>query len=203
MFLLNCLRYLMGFLLIVLRHQTSCLAASANTNFPSDSCVSIPQVADTPPGSTVASPSPETSGSPIRGKRGLAYNDATLTYLFANQSSVSWGYNWAPFANGSLASNLEFIPTLWGLNEDATSSWFTQASSAISYGSKHLFSFNEPDIATQANLTASEAADGFIQYMNPFHDQAELAAPSVTNGLGDSLGLDWLSSFSTPVQGGV
>ncbi|KAJ4507470.1 hypothetical protein HRR83_004048 [Exophiala dermatitidis] len=195
MSVLNCLRYLIGFLLIVLRHQTSSLASTTNTNFQKDTCVSVPQGADNPSRSSVASPAPQKTGGLAGGKRGLAYNDASLTYLFANQSSVSWGYNWAPFANGSLPSNLEFIPTLWGLGEDATSSWFTQASSAISYGSKHLFSFNEPDIATQANLTASEAADGFIQYMNPFHDQAELATPSVTNGLGDSLGLEWLSSF--------
>ncbi|KIW56868.1 hypothetical protein PV05_05486 [Exophiala xenobiotica] len=195
MSVLNCLRYLMGFLLIVLRHQSSSLASSTNTYFQKDTCVSVPQGADNPSRSSVASPAPEKTGGLTGGKRGLAYNDASLTYLFANQSSVSWGYNWASFANGSLPSNLEFIPTLWGLGEDATSSWFTQASSAISYGSKHLFSFNEPDIPTQANLNASEAADGFIQYMNPFHEQAELATPSVTNGLGDSLGLEWLSSF--------
>ncbi|KIW21923.1 uncharacterized protein PV07_12668, partial [Cladophialophora immunda] len=135
----------MGFLLIVLRHRTKPLALSTNTNFPSDSCVSVPQDAEPPSEGSVASPVPETTENSIPGKRGLAYNDASLTYLFANQSSVSWGYNWASFANGSLPSNLEFIPTLWGLGEDETSSWFTQASSAISYGSKHLFSFNEPD----------------------------------------------------------
>jgi Glycosyl hydrolase catalytic core len=158
-----------------------------------DSCASNPRTYTSPTNGFIESGPPDTNGNSM-GKRGLSYNNASLTYLFSNDSAVTWAYDWASFPNGSLPTNLEFIPTLWGLNEDVTSSWFAQASSAIASGSRHLFSFNEPDIETQANIAPDRAAAGFIEYMNPFSDQVKLGAPAVTNGLG-SLGLSWLSSF--------
>jgi hypothetical protein len=46
------------------------------------------------------------------GKRGLAYNEISLTYPFSNLSDIFWVYNWASFPAGDLSSNLKYIPML-------------------------------------------------------------------------------------------
>lgn len=133
------------------------------------------------------------SGSSKSGKRGVAYNDAKLTDCLVSSTEVSWGYNWGSSSSG-LSDSVKFIPTLWGPKSEFTNDWSKNAQSAIDSGSTHLFSFNEPDLSAQANLSPSEAANAYKQYMEPFAGKAKLCAPSVTNG-GGSMGLSWLSSF--------
>lgn len=128
------------------------------------------------------------------GKRGLAYNDASLTDCFTGGSEISWAYNWGSSA-GDLASGLNFIPLLWGTATDFTSVWSENAKAAISSGSTTLFSFNEPDLAAQSNMSPAAAAAAYKEYMNPFGDSAKLCAPSVTNSGTDGQGLSWLSEF--------
>ncbi|KYG40811.1 glycoside hydrolase family 128 protein [Acidomyces richmondensis BFW] len=127
------------------------------------------------------------------GKRGLAYNNASLCKPFIGARDISWAYNWAS-SPCDLQSGINYIPLLWGISSDFTDSWYTNAKSAIAAGAQYLFSFNEPDNPAQANLSPSAAATAYLQYMEPFAGQAKLCAPSVTNG-GGSMGLDWLSAF--------
>jgi len=68
------------------------------------------------------------------------------------------------------------------------------AQNAIVSSSTHLLAFNEPDLATQANLRYSAAAAGYLCYMQPFAAKAKLGSLAVTNG-GDPLGLTWLKNF--------
>jgi hypothetical protein len=143
--------------------------------------------------SSSAAPSSTASSSGKSGKRGVAYNDASLTTCLTDSPKVSWGYNWGSSSSG-LSDSVKFIPTLWGPSSLFTDSWSKNAKSAIESGSTHLFSFNEPDLGAQANLSPSEAASAWKTYMEPFAGQAKLCAPSVTNG-GGSMGLNWLSSF--------
>ncbi|KAI5363546.1 Putative glycoside hydrolase superfamily [Septoria linicola] len=140
-----------------------------------------------------AAPSYSSSSSSSGGKRGLAYNDASLTTCFSGSREVSWAYNWGS-SSGGLTGDYTFIPTLWGTGSDFVNSWDNNAKSAISSGSSHLFSFNEPDHTEQANLSPAAAATAYAKYMNPYKGQAQLCAPSVTNGGGD-MGLTWLKSF--------
>lgn len=140
-----------------------------------------------------SSTSSSSSGSGKSGKRGVAYNDAKLTDCLVSSPEISWGYNWGSSSSG-LSDSVKFIPTLWGPKSEFTNDWSKNAQSAIDSGSTHLFSFNEPDLTAQANLSPSEAADAYKQYMEPFAGKAKLCAPSVTNG-GGSMGLSWLSSF--------
>ena len=81
-----------------------------------------------------------------------------------------------------------------GCKDDFTKGWSDAASKAIESGSTHLFSFNEPDLPAQANMSPDEAASAWKTYMEPFAGKAKLCAPSVTNGGGD-MGLTWLSNF--------
>jgi hypothetical protein len=143
--------------------------------------------------SSSAAPS-YTSASSKGGKRGLAFNDVKLTDCLASSSKVSWAYNWGSSSPSGLSEGISFIPTLWGPAPDFSNSWSENAKSAIESGSTHLFSFNEPDIASQSNLSPSSAASDHKKYMEPFAGQAKICAPSVSNG-GDGMGLSWLKEF--------
>ncbi|KAB8303810.1 hypothetical protein EYC80_005184 [Monilinia laxa] len=134
------------------------------------------------------------SSSSSSGKRGIAYNTADYVKSFTGSSKVSWAYNWGSSSGGLSASGIEYVPLLWGLTSTFTGAWNAAASSAISSGTKHLMSFNEPDLSSQANLGYADAAAGYKQYMEPFAGKAKLGAPAVTNGAAP-MGLTWLKSF--------
>lgn len=129
-------------------------------------------------------------------KRGLAYNSAALTGAFAGKA-MTWAYNWADRPYGTLPSGVEFVPMLWG--EKKFGDWAASATSALAAGAKHLLSFNEPDLAEQANMNTATAAAAHIKYMNPYAGQAKIGSPSVTNGGPsggtDGMGLGWLRKF--------
>jgi hypothetical protein len=127
------------------------------------------------------------------GKRGVAYNDASLTDLFSS-SKFSWAYNWGSTSGGPIASNLEYVPMLWGLQTTDTQDWSSIATKAIAAGSTCLLGFNEPDYSGQANLGTAAAAAGWLTYMEPFAGKAKLVSPAVTNG-GAPMGLTWLEGF--------
>lgn len=171
--------------------------SSAVTSSVYSSATTVAAIAYSSSSSAVVSSSSTTSSSSssATGKRGLAYNDASLTTAFEGASEVSWAYNWGSSSSG-LSSSFKYIPLLWGTSSDFTSDWSDAASSAISSGSEYLFSFNEPDLSSQANLSPEDAATAYMTYMMPFADQAKLCAPAVTNG-GGAMGLTWLSEFMT------
>lgn len=133
------------------------------------------------------------SAATATGKRGLAYNDASLTDCFTGSDQISWAYNWGSSTSG-LSSSLSYVPLLWGTDSDFTDVWSANAQDALNSGSTHLMSFNEPDLDTQANLSPAAAAAAYTTYMMPFAGKAKLGAPAVTNG-GGAMGLDWLSAF--------
>lgn len=141
-----------------------------------------------------------TSGPGFSHKRGLAYTDGTLANLFGSSSSgCGWGYNWGQTAGG-LDSKYSFVPTLWGNKDDFLSTWDSNVNTALSSGSKALFSFNEPDNKGQSNMSPDQAASMFVKYMNPYSGKALIGAPSVTNSNLAGEGLDWLTSFVSSCQ---
>ena len=92
---------------------------------------------------------------------------------------------------------------LWGLS--STSTWNAAAKLAISSGSSHLLSFNEPDLSSQSNIDPVTAAKNHISYMNPLAGSGvQIGSPAVTNGAGTSppMGTNWLSQFFTACNGG-
>lgn len=151
---------------------------------------------------SAAVPNPTANPVPSTGdKRGLSYNDAALTNAFDGRG-MTWAYNWGNSPDGAILSGLEFVPMLWGL--DYTSSWNTAATLAISSGSEHLLSFNEPDLPSQSNMDPDTAAKNHIIYMNPLAGNGvQIGSPAVTNGAGTSppMGINWLSQFFTACAG--
>lgn len=130
------------------------------------------------------------------GKRGLPYNDASLTTCFEGYSKVSWAYNWGQTSAG-LSSSFEYTPMLWGTSSEFTSTWESAWKSAVSSGTKTFLSFNEPDLDTQSNLSPADAAKGYMTYMQPIkaaNPSVRLGSPGVTNGA-NGMGIDWLVNF--------
>jgi hypothetical protein len=155
--------------------------------------------------SAVPTPSPVASTN-ITNKRGVAYNDVSLTNLFTGKAS--WAYNWGSSSGGKIPSGMTYFPLLWSDSDGFTGSWNQNAASAIDSGADTLLGFNEPDIGSQANMPVSQAVTSWKKYMEPFSNtgsgvngrKARLASPAVTNGGGD-MGLTYLQNFITSCTG--
>lgn len=137
--------------------------------------------------------SADTAAAGFSSKRGLAYNDASLCDAFTSSGKMGWAYNWVSNSGG--LTNVPYIPELHDASSTFTSTWSSDASSAIANGAQYLFSFNEPDMPTQANMAPAEAATAWRQYMEPFAGQAKLVAPAVSNSGAAGQGIDWLTQF--------
>ncbi|THV65370.1 hypothetical protein D6C91_01499 [Aureobasidium pullulans] len=140
-----------------------------------------------------------TAGRSIN-KRGLSFNDVSLTRPFAtpgSASQVSWGYNWGQTVDFSkLNAALDFYPMLWSNAAAATSSWFANAQTAIDHGSTALLAFNEPDAcySGSACMDVKTSVAAYKQYMEPFAGKAFFGSPAVTND-GGAGGATWLKNF--------
>ncbi|KAH9838068.1 uncharacterized protein C8Q71DRAFT_705901 [Rhodofomes roseus] len=126
-------------------------------------------------------------------KKGLSFNDASLTHHFTS-SEVSWAYNWGQTYSGSLPANVMYIPMLWSDASASTSTWHTNAQAAINKGAEYILGFNEPDLNAQANMTPEQAASAWMTYMQPFAGKAKLVGPAITNGAAP-MGEAWLDEF--------
>lgn len=146
------------------------------------------------PSQSSSAPVSSTGGSSSGGKKGLSYNIASLTNAFSGKG-ISWAYNWAAGPDGTLPSGVEFVPMLWG--QQSVSAWAKAAASAIASGSKHVLSFNEPDLGEQANMDPATAAKLHIESMNPLAGQVQIGSVAITNGAGTNplMGIDYLNAW--------
>ncbi|OKL61446.1 hypothetical protein UA08_03269 [Talaromyces atroroseus] len=130
------------------------------------------------------------------GKAGAAYNDASLvSALIGDSSDISWAYNWGCGSYADLPSGVEYVPMLWGASSTYLDAWTSEIESAISDGSTYIMGFNEPDMSSQADLSASEAASYYKEYITPYAGKATLVSPAVTSSSSSGEGLDWFESF--------
>ncbi|KAF1356487.1 glycosyl hydrolase catalytic core-domain-containing protein [Delphinella strobiligena] len=173
--------------------------APATTSSTSTSIYVAPTSSSVVVSSTTSSSVASQSSTSSSGKRGIAYNDATLAALFEGNSEVTWGYNWGSSSSG-LSRSFNYVPLLWGTADTFTSGWDDAVTTALAAGSTHLMSFNEPDDSSQSDLTPEAAAAAYKTYMQPYAGKAKLGAPAVTNG-GGSMGLDWLAAFLDACDG--
>ncbi|KAI9745337.1 MAG: hypothetical protein M1818_001617 [Claussenomyces sp. TS43310] len=143
-------------------------------------------------GSSLVSALPFSNGSTTPGKRGLCYNNAAWSLLFGTESDtqLTWQYNWDSTDPGS-NPDLEFVPMLWGTQDDHTAQWFANANASIAAGSTHLLAFNEPDLASQSNLLPQDAVDAYMKYMQPYAGIVKLGGPAIS-----AAGVDWLTQFT-------
>ena len=142
-----------------------------------------------------------TSGS----KRGLAYNNESPSLQpWLAYPKISWGHCWAS-VDFSLPLPIEFVPTLADLTQDAAPVWKDNVKKALARQTgetKYLQFLNEPDQPGQKALTdPASAAAAFKKYMNEFAaPNVKLGAPSVTNGVVNGMGLEYLKKFLAACQ---
>ncbi|KAJ6016316.1 hypothetical protein N7540_010907 [Penicillium herquei] len=129
-------------------------------------------------------------------KRGAAYNDADLvTALSDSSSTMAWAYNWGSSKDGDIPDGVDYVPMLWGSSSSFVDGWVSAVETALDSGSSYILGFNEPDSSTQADMTASEAASYYKEYITPYSGDASLVSPAVTSSTSSGEGLDWLESF--------
>ncbi|KAL5615109.1 hypothetical protein BROUX41_005169 [Berkeleyomyces rouxiae] len=155
-------------------------------------------VADSTSSASAASTS-TSSSTGSSSKRGLAYNDGTLLDTFFNQRTFDWSYNWGAYV-GDVSVDIEFVPMLWGNDVKYTNDWTTAADKAISSGSTHVLSFNEPDILSQSNMDVSVALAAHIAHVVPLKSKAKIGSPATSNSNLDGEGNVWLKSFMTACE---
>jgi len=130
-------------------------------------------------------------------RNGLAWptNNIDSISLFTQPNSqIEWIYNWSPYEPEGGTFGLEFVPMQWGSGgiENLKSIISSQQNSI-------LLGFNEPDQTGQSNLTPSEAAQLWQEYIQPLKAAGiVLGAPAVSNGPN---GLPWLQQFFQECQG--
>jgi hypothetical protein len=146
-----------------------------------------------------AAPSSKPSNTPsvpASGKRGLLYryDGASVAKGFEEMSSFGYMHNWEATPRGDIG-NAVFYPTLRSL--DRAGEWDAALGQS---NSKVVFTFNEPDIKAQADLTPGAACEAWKTHVKPLmekHGDKNFVAPSISSSPNPNEGLDWLKQFMT------
>jgi hypothetical protein len=160
-----------------------------------------PSPAPTPP-----SPSPAPTSTAKSAKRGVAYDFASMADLQAATAGVSWWYNWGTQPNSALPADvaaqvgMDFIPMLWNASYDAAS---VQAYIEAHANIKYLLVLNEPNLASQANMTPAQAAAAWPGYEAvAAATGAKIVGPAITWGTMPGYGdpVVWMDAFIAAYQ---
>ncbi|KAF2727453.1 hypothetical protein EJ04DRAFT_582016 [Polyplosphaeria fusca] len=136
-------------------------------------------------------------------KRGLAYNDPRVTYLF-NSHKITWMYNWGHQDNGANTQKLEYVPMLWSNRQPSINNWHSDVAKYSKGRTLHALGFNEPDMTTNggSNMPSlpgtATAYRAWITEIKHYAPNLWIGSPAVTNGArgpSGKMGLDWLSDF--------
>ncbi|GAA6054131.1 hypothetical protein JCM3770_003211 [Rhodotorula araucariae] len=149
---------------------------------------------DSQPSSAASASSSKSNSSTSGCKKGVGFNDAKYTVKL----DICWGYNWASTGGEGIREGAMYVPMLrsWGAETDG---WMDNANKAIKAGATHVLGFNEPDHPKQANLSPKDAAQLWLDQIEPLAGSAKLVSPGVTNGVkldnGSAMGVPWLQEF--------
>jgi putative glycosyl hydrolase len=102
------------------------------------------------------------------------------------QSRVSWYYTWGPDHHGITSPRgVAFVPMIWGAGS-VTNATLRE----VKHEGQYLLGFNEPDLASQANMTVSRALNLWPRLMST---GMRLGSPAVATGAATRGG--WLDRF--------
>ena len=121
----------------------------------------------------------------VSGKKGVSVWDMDGLGAALADVGASWYYNWASGPSGGAGDAAEFVPMIWGarsVNPD-------ELARARESGST-LLGFNEPDFASQSNMSVEQALDLWPQLEAT---GLRLGSPAVAVGAADPGG--WLDRF--------
>ncbi|KAL8949210.1 MAG: hypothetical protein Q9222_004660 [Ikaeria aurantiellina] len=133
------------------------------------------------------------------GKRGLVYDYKSQDFskYFKDSQKIAFGSDWGVKASPAPGVTLQqgvFVPTIQVDGSLKNDGWSSAVKTLISSGTPMIFASNEPDNADQANLTPSQSATVYKNFIQPFEGQVSIASPAVTNG-GGATGLGFLENF--------
>ncbi len=125
--------------------------------------------------------------SPKKGVASSYYANNDLSKITAFNGG--WFYNWASTysADSSKIGNLEYVPMLWGASSVTTANLDALRQGKNSGKFKNLLAFNEPDLASQSNMTVQQCIDLWPLLMNTGLRLGSPATTTPTNG--------WLDNF--------
>ncbi|KAI0161986.1 glycoside hydrolase family 128 protein [Xylariaceae sp. FL1272] len=187
--------------------KTSSSSTTSKTSTTSQATTTSKTTSQSTSSSTRSTSSPVPTLTQGAGNRGLSFNDPALTEPFSNSTEITWAYNWASdvyypggWTPDSFNTDLTYVPMLWSAADDLTSIWNTNVNNAIkSYGTDSLLAFNEPDgccwSCGNSCMNVSSAVTAYKQWIQPFAGKVQLGSPAVTNGVGEGVGLSYLSYF--------
>jgi hypothetical protein len=109
------------------------------------------------------------------------------------QLNVSWWYDWEQTPTG--CTSPPFVPMVWGhANEQTAAGITSEVSAGVSAGYKYVLGFNEPDNASQSNISVATAISLWPAFNNP----AVLVGSPATQG--NATGLTWIQDFMSQVN---
>jgi hypothetical protein len=145
-------------------------------------------------------------------KRGISGDLLDNNDCIAVDNYLSWYYNWANTPNGSIINThqnfIEFCPMLWNGTWNAIAlTTYLDAHPEVEY----LLTFNEPNLAWQANMTPAQAAALWPQ-VEAIADayNLKIVSPAMTYCTADCIpgyntgfnsGTDWLDDFFSACPG--
>jgi hypothetical protein len=138
---------------------------------------------------TVTAPATAPATAPFKGAAmvGLPQACSDLQAL-----GLTWYYNWS--STQPCPGSVEFVPMVWGdWCPGATDCSVLPARLAAS-GAKELLAFNEPDSASQSNVSVQRALDLWPSLQST---GLRLGSPAVTD---DTAGHAWLDAFMTGIH---
>lgn len=91
-------------------------------------------------------------------KKGAAFSNRALAWSHkTSELGAHWMYSWGNKVREEIPANVEFVPMFWGAGS-VTQENLDRIKSLIEAGDvKYVLGFNEPDGASQANMTVDEA----------------------------------------------
>ncbi|KAH8887253.1 hypothetical protein GQ53DRAFT_750069 [Thozetella sp. PMI_491] len=140
--------------------------------------------------------------APFGIKKGLAYNDGSITNILSRPGSATWAYNWGAAQN---APKFQQIPMYWGLGAEGD---VNGINAKIAAGdTPYVLGYNEPDMDRGhggCQATPQQAYDAWGNDMFKFSDRGvKLVCPAISSYntdvsqfTGYKSGLAWLRSFA-------
>jgi autotransporter-associated beta strand protein len=135
--------------------------------------------------------SPLFAATILDSKRGLG--DVGANYADLQAENAGWYYTWGTGAASPGNYNASFYPMFWSAPSQAT------INAGLAYNPNYILGFNEPDVASQANMTVAQAISSWstisnstIAYNAAHSTSIQLVSPAVSDtGAGEA----WLESF--------
>lgn len=170
-----------------------CAAKTTSSAKPESTSKTTTKAAATTTSSKAATNTGSSSSSSSNSKKaGLGWNNgksADIGQFTGSGSRIGWCYSWSPWPCNN--DDIDFVSMLWGAKQIGD---FKSQYDKVK--PKYVLSFNEPDLAAQANLSPADAKDLWYEQLNNL--DAKLIAPAPSGG---KSGREWLTQFMNACSG--